>query len=200
MAKNPRKKWFRRNADGKNHSIDEVILVAFDTSSLERYERLLQAGDGPSGGDTGPTIRALKGNIAEQEVDAVVNAANERLVTGAGVAGAIHRGAGPCLAKKCAELYPEGCPTGEARVTGGYSLPAKWIIHTVGPRWSGGNRGEADLLAACYRNSLQAASEIEARIVAFPAISTGVYGYPPDEAAEVAVATIREFLAEQGGD
>ena len=196
MAKNPRRKWFRRNDDGEDHSIDEVILVAYDTSSLERYERLLQ--DGPSRGDTGPTIRALQGDIAEQDVDAVVNAANERLVTGAGVAGAIHRGAGPCLAKKCAELYPEGCPTGEARVTGGHSLPARWIIHTVGPVWRGGNRGEADLLAACYRNSLQAASEIEARIVAFPAISTGVFDYPPDEAAEVAVATIREFLAEQG--
>ena len=191
-------KWFRRNDDGEGHSIDEVILVAYDVSSLERYERLLQ--DGPSGGDTGPTIRALQGDIAEQDVDAVVNAANERLVTGAGVAGAIYRRAGPGLAKECADLYPDGCPTGEARVTGGHSLPARWIIHTVGPRWSGGHRGEADLLAACYRNSLQAASEIGARTVAFPAISTGVFGYPPDEAAEVAVATIREFLAEQGGD
>jgi len=198
MAKNPRRKWFRRNDDGEDHSIDEVILVAYDTSSLERYERLLQ--DGPSRGDTGPTIRALQGDIAEQDVDAVVNAANEALRGGGGVDGHIHRIAGAGLLEECVDRYPNGCPTGEARVTDGHSLPARWIIHAVGPRWSGGNRGEADLLAACYRNSLQAASEIGARTVAFPAISTGIFGYPPDEAAEVAVATIREFLAEQGGD
>ena len=198
MAKDPPMKWFQRSDDGEGHSIDEVILVAYDASSLERYERLLQ--DGPSRGDAGPTIRALQGDIAEQDVDAVVNAANERLVTGAGVAGAIHRRAGPGLAREIADRYPDGCPTGEARVTGGHCLPARWIIHTVGPVWRGGNSGEADLLAACYRNSLQAASEIGARTVAFPAISTGVFGYPPDEAAEVAVATIREFLAEQGED
>jgi O-acetyl-ADP-ribose deacetylase (regulator of RNase III) len=167
MAKNPLGKWFVRS----------------DT------------GDGHSDGDTGPTIRALQGDITTQSVDAIVNASNEGLRDGAGVAGAIHKAAGPGLLKECADRYPDGCPTGEARVTDGHALPAKWIIHTVGPRWRGGTDGEPDLLAACYRNSLQAASQIGARTVAFPAISAGIFGYPPDEAAKVAVATVCDFLA-----
>jgi O-acetyl-ADP-ribose deacetylase (regulator of RNase III) len=152
--------------------------------------------DRSSEGDTGPTIRALQGDIASQCVDVVVNAANERLGDGAGVAGAIHKAAGRGLLRECADSYPDGCPTGEARVTGGHKLPAKWIVHTVGPRWSGGTNGEPELLADCYRNSLQASAERGARTVAFPAISTGIFHYPREDAARVAVSTIREFVAQ----
>ena len=165
-------------------------------NSLGSWLRRNNTGDRSFDGDTGPTIRALQGDIASQCVDVVVNAANERLGAGAGVAGAIHKAAGPGLLRECADLYPDGCPTGEARVTGGHDLPAKWIVHTVGPRWSGGTNGEPELLADCYRNSLQAAAEIGARTVAFPAISTGIFHYPREDAARVAVSTIREFLAQ----
>ena len=165
---------------------------------LGNWLRRNNTGDHSSDGDTGPTIRALQGDIASQCVDVVVNAANERLGAGAGVAGAIIKAAGPGLLRECADSYPDGCPTGEARVTGGHDLPAKWIVHTVGPRWGDGTNGEPELLADCYRNSLQTAAEIGARTVAFPAISTGIFHYPREDAARVAVSTIREFFAQNG--
>jgi O-acetyl-ADP-ribose deacetylase (regulator of RNase III) len=135
-------------------------------------------------------IEAVLGDITEQPVDAVVNAANQSLAGGGGVDEAIHRAAGARqLHAACAQLG--GCPTGEAKVTEGFSLPARWIIHAVGPRWRGGGHGEAELLASCYRRSLELADEVGAGSIAFPAISTGIYGYPSEEAAAVAVRTIR---------
>jgi len=125
-------------------------------------------------------------------VDAIVNAANETLLGGGGVDGAIHRAAGPGLLAECRALG--GCPTGEARRTAGHRLKAKWVIHTVGPVWSGGERGEDELLASCYRASLELAREVEARTIAFPAISTGVYRFPKPRAARIALATTREWL------
>jgi O-acetyl-ADP-ribose deacetylase (regulator of RNase III) len=186
MAKNPLRRWF-----GRNESATEL-----GARQSKKEENDADTGNHSSGGDTGPTIRALKGDIASQGVDVVVNAANERLGNGAGVAGAIIKAAGPGLLRECADRYPDGCPTGEARITGGHDLPAKWIVHTVGPRWSGGTNGEPELLADCYRNSLQAAAEIGARTVAFPAISTGIFHYPREDAARVSVSTIREFVAQ----
>lgn len=137
-------------------------------------------------------MRVVTGDITQLTVDAIVNAANERLLGGGGVDGAIHRAAGPELLEEC--RAHGGCPTGEVRVTGGYELPARWVIHTVGPVWKGGGAGEAGLLAACYRRSVEAARELGAATLAFPAISTGVYGYPADAAAQVAVSTVAELL------
>jgi O-acetyl-ADP-ribose deacetylase (regulator of RNase III) len=135
-------------------------------------------------------IEAVQGDITRQEVDAVVNAANQSLGGGGGVDGAIHRAAGASdLHEACARLG--GCPTGDAKATPGFHLRARWIVHAVGPRYRDGRHGEPEQLASCYRRALEVADELGARSVAFPAISTGIYGYPPEDAASIAVAALQ---------
>jgi len=142
-------------------------------------------------------IRIVEGDITKQEVDATVNAANTSLLGGGGVDGAIHRAAGPELLEETRQMG--GCPTGEARVSKGYNLPAKWVIHTVGPIWAGGHKNEDNLLANCYRNSLAAAVARGARTVAFPSISTGAYGFPLERATEIAMRETKRFLENNEG-
>jgi O-acetyl-ADP-ribose deacetylase (regulator of RNase III) len=143
-------------------------------------------------------IEVVVGDITQQHVDAIVNAANTSLLGGGGVDGAIHRAAGPELLAECRALG--GCPTGEARITRGYRLPARWVIHTVGPVWQGGGHGEPDLLARCYRNSLALAAQPQygIRTIAFPSISTGAYGFPLHLASQIAINEVDRFLTNQG--
>ena len=142
------------------------------------------------------TLHASIDDITTLHVDAIVNAANPELLPGGGVCGAIHRAAGPELARACREHH--GCPTGDARITRGFKLPARYVIHAVGPVWHGGSQGEPELLAGAYRASLELARSNGCRSIAFPAISTGIYGYPLDDATRVAVATVREFARDPG--
>lgn len=139
-------------------------------------------------------ITVIRGDITRQRVDAIVNAANETLLGGGGVDGAIHRAAGPRLLEACRQLGR--CPTGEARITQGYNLLAPWVIHTVGPIWHGGDRQEDELLAQCYRNSLALAEQYQIRTIAFPAISTGVYSFPLDRATRIAVTEVNKYLVD----
>jgi O-acetyl-ADP-ribose deacetylase (regulator of RNase III) len=145
------------------------------------------------------TIQIVQGDITQESTDAIVNAANQSLLGGGGVDGAIHRAGGPAILKECKAIRERqgGCPAGEAVITTGGQLAARYVIHTVGPVWRGGDRGEPDILASCYRNSLRLATEEGLRSVAFPSISTGAYGYPVDKAAPAALSAVASFLTEE---
>lgn len=140
-----------------------------------------------------PRMKILRADITTLKVDVIVNAANSQLIGGGGVDGAIHRAAGPELLAACKQIG--GCPTGDVRVTPGFRLPAHWVFHTVGPRWHGGTKDEPALLASCYRRVIELAAEYQVQSIAVPAISCGIYRYPPDQAAEIAVTTISWMLA-----
>ena len=139
-----------------------------------------------------PRVKIVDGDITKQPVDAIVNAANTSLLGGGGVDGAIHRAAGPELLEETRKIG--GCPTGQARVSKGYKLPAKWVIHTVGPVWKGGQKNEENLLASCYRSAFAAAKEKSVKTIAFPSISTGAYGFPLERATEIALTEAKQFL------
>lgn len=144
-------------------------------------------------------IQLVQGDLTRETTDAIVNAANESLRGGGGVDGAIHRAAGPELLAECIERHRDGCPTGDVRLTGGHDLPARWVIHAVGPIWRGGEEGEPALLSSCFTRALDVAAERDLRTVAFPAISCGVYGYPHKAAAEVSLAAIARGLERHAG-
>jgi len=146
----------------------------------------------------GCVLELVEGDVTLQEVDAIVNAANRHLAGGGGVDGAIHRRGGPSIMAETDQKYPDGCPTGSAVISGAGNLPAKYVIHAVGPVWQGGHRGEADLLAGAYRRCLELAVEHHCQSIAFPSLSTGAYGYPIDQAARVAITTALEFLKKHG--
>lgn len=142
----------------------------------------------------GKTLETVQGDITQQQVDAIVNAANSRLAGGGGVDGAIHRRGGPTIMEETKRRYPDGCPTGSAVISGGGNLPAKFVIHAVGPVWNGGGRGEPELLAGAYQRCLELAAAEECESVAFPAISCGVYAYPIEQAAKIAITVAHDFL------